>query len=96
MDTMQQEIGDSGALLGVNAYGYEDSNDTFTSSADIPWLQDNMSALAWEAWNADWRDVYILDSQGRLYATIDLNSRDLGYEPDYNELRDLILEAAAR
>jgi hypothetical protein len=96
MDTMQQELGDQAALLGVNAIGYEDYNDTYTAGADLPWLQDTMSESAWATWGAEWRDVWILDTQGRLYAMYNLNRSDLGYEDDYEAMKALILEAGAR
>jgi hypothetical protein len=95
MDSMKQQLGDQVALLGVNAVGYESYNDEFTAELTIPWLQDSMSELAWEAWGAEWRDVFILDPQGRLYALVDLNAMDLGWEPDYEAFEALLLEAGA-
>ena len=96
MDTMQQELGDSAALLGVNIIGQDSYNESFTSTADIPWLQDTADQGAWDLWSAQWRDVWILDGTGHLYTLYNLNDNDLGYEPDYTEMRELILEAAAR
>lgn len=96
MDTMQQELGSQAALLGLNIIGQDSYNESFTSSADIPWLQDTDSERAWDLWNAQWRDVFILDTQGRLYALYNLNDNDLGRPGDYEEMKALILEAGAR
>jgi hypothetical protein len=96
MDTMQQELGDAAVLLGVNAVGYDSANESFTSDVDLPWLQDTMAEAAWELWGAEWRDVWILDTQGRLHAKIDLNSHDLGWDEDYQAVKELIEEAAER
>jgi hypothetical protein len=96
MDTMQQELGAQAALLGVNAIGYESYNDSYTDGVDIPWLQDTMSESVWASWGAQWRDVWILDPQGRLYAMFDLNRRDLSNVDDYEELKALIVEAGER
>lgn len=81
-------------MLGLNKIGYASYNDAFTAGVDLPWLQDTDSAQAWEAWGASWRDLYVLDPEGQLYAVHDLNSNDLGYEPDYQALTDLLLDAA--
>ncbi len=93
MDDMQQELGDEAALLGVNAVGYESYNDSFTAEVDLPWLQDTTEELAWSSWGAEWRDVWILDTQGRLHALVDLNAMDLTWDEDYEALKALILEA---
>ena len=91
---MQQEIGDQAALLGLNVIGLEAYNDDFTADADLPWLQDTEDAAVWANWGAEWRDVWILDTQGRLYAMYNLNDNDLGDSEDYDEMMDLVLEAA--
>ncbi len=96
MDTLQEELGDEVALLGVNAIGYDTYNDTFTASSDLPWLQDTMSDAAWEQWDAQWRDFWVLDDEGLLYAKVDLNEYDLGRPGDYEIIRELLLDAAAR
>jgi hypothetical protein len=96
MDTMQQELGERAALIGVNAVGYDTYNDSFTSSADIPWLQDVPEVQAWGMWGAEWRDVVVLDSQGRYFGLFSLNEHDLGWEDDYEALVGMLVEAAAR
>ncbi len=96
MDAMQQDLGDQAALLGVNVIGQDSYNETFTSDADIPWLQDTHEQGAWDAWGAQWRDVWILDPDGYLSSMYNLNDNDLGRSEDYDELKALILAAAER
>jgi hypothetical protein len=94
MDTLQQELGDNFALNGVNAIGYDSYNDTFTTSSDLPWLQDTVSEAAWEQWGAQWRDFWILDAEGLLYIKVDLNEYDLGRPGDYEVIKGLLTDAA--
>lgn len=90
---MQQELGERAAILGVNAIGYESSNEAFTVGISLPWLQDVDQVEAWDLWGAEWRDVWVLDTANQLAHVYSLNEHDLGIEADYLELMALIEEA---
>ena len=68
-------------ILGVNGIGYENGNERVTEDRDIPWLQDTEDVDAWTQWNAQYRDVYVLDQNGDLRFVYNLTLHDLS-SPD--------------
>lgn len=81
-------------LLGVNAIGAESANATTTAGRDIPWLQDNVAQQAWDLWAVDYRDVFVLDEDGRVLFVYSLLERDLTTPFDYDELKGRLVQAA--
>ena len=71
--------------MGVNGIGYENGNERVTEDRDIPWLQDIEEVDAWTQWDVQYRDVYILDQNGRLRFIYNLTINDLG-NPDNLDL----------
>jgi hypothetical protein len=87
-------------IVGINLAGRESGNASITAGNDIPWLQDvdldeNGEADAWEDWQAQLRDVIIVDSQNREVSKINLTSNDLADTANYTLLRTMITDALA-
>ncbi len=87
-------------LLGVNKVGREDGNSTAVEGRDIPLLQDvdsdgDGASDAWKLWNAEWRDVVILDKNNETFATYNLTTYNLAVPDNYNALRQLLIDAAS-
>lgn len=82
-------------LLGVNLIGAEAGNASVTAGVDLPWLQDVESVDAWTAWGAEERDVFVLDGENRLLTIYNLTTHDLAVPDYYDELRQILLDAAA-
>lgn len=83
-------------LLGVNESGLESGNDVTTAGRDLPWLQDVAEVDVWSTWSVGYRDVWILDRQNELLAIYNLSEHDLREPANYEELKALLLDAAAR
>jgi hypothetical protein len=83
-------------LLGVNETGEEGGNASVTLGRDTPWLQDVPGVDVWGTWGVGYRDVWILDRENRLLAIYNLTENDLNEQPNYEELKALLLDAAQR
>lgn len=81
-------------IYGINAVGEEDGNDLIIEGRDLPWLQDTESQAAWSRWDAEWRDVYVLDAENYPVGIVNLTLDDLSVPENYEALRQLILDAA--
>lgn len=81
-------------FFGVNEIGQEAGNSAVTLGRTTPWLQDEAQVKAWATWGVSYRDVYVLDADGRLFGVFNLTIHDLGQESEAAALREL-LEAAA-
>ena len=87
-------------IVGINLAGRESGNLSITEGNDIPWLQDldldqNGESDAWEDWQAQLRDVIIVDAQNKEVSKINLTSNDLGDAANYALLRTAITDAIA-
>ena len=87
-------------IVGINLAGRESGNLSITEGNDIPWLQDldldqNGESDAWEDWQAQLRDVIIVDAQNKEVSKINLTSNDLGDAANYTLLRTAITDAIA-
>jgi hypothetical protein len=87
-------------IVGINLAGRESGNSSITAGNDIPWLQDvdldeNGEADAWEDWQAQLRDVIIVNSQNQQVSKINLTSNDLADTAKYSLLRTMITDAIA-
>ncbi len=105
LDLMQQDLDSNHAELGIEIIGInladrESGNDAMTDGRDLPWLQDvdaddNGESDVWESWDAQLRDVIILDASNQAVETYNLTLNDLGVDANYNILRDLLTETAS-
>jgi hypothetical protein len=81
-------------VLGVNAWDQAAGNEAFVEGIALPWLQDDADTYAWGLWDADWRDLYVLDAESRLEGTINLTACDLASEAHQAIVADLMRSAA--
>ena len=104
LDSLQDDLDANHAglgieIVGVNMAGRESHNDVITDGVDLPWLQDvdlneDDSSDAWAAWEAQLRDVIILDAANQKITTYNLTQNDLGESANYVHLKDLLVGAA--
>ena len=90
---MQQELFDKGhdiSILGINAIGLENSTPEMVEGRSIPWLQDETNVMFWDAWGAQYRDVYIFDTQLNHTRTINLSTFDLHDPDNYDEFFEIL------
>jgi hypothetical protein len=88
---MQAELPEV-AIIGVNEAGLESGNEAFCEGRDLPWLQDTAEEDMWGDWAVNWRDVYILDSDGTLLEVYNLTIHDLA--ENYDELKGILTDYA--
>lgn len=81
------------ALLAVNGAGYESGNDGFVMGKTMPLLQDTAQVNAWAAWQVTYRDVVVLDAEGKQRAVYNLTTNDLSVPANFAALRQLLLDA---
>lgn len=98
LNAMQNELSDtptSVRILGVNAVDAVAGNETIVVDRTLPWLQDDAAVDAWGAWEVRWRDVVVLDAEGKRLHVYNLTEHDLADEAHYDALKNA-LEAAAQ
>jgi hypothetical protein len=81
-------------ILGINQVGQESGNALACEGRDLPWLQETLTEGVWIPWDANWRDVVILDRANRKVAVFNLFDHNLANAADYDALRTMLLEAA--
>jgi hypothetical protein len=81
-------------LFGVNDFGHETGNDFATSGRDLPLLQDAAQREAWGRWQPVYRDVVVLDAEGRRVAVYNLTANDLSVPERYAELLEVLRDVA--
>jgi hypothetical protein len=91
---MQAELGGQAVILGVDAIDQVSYQGLVADVSDLPWLQDVETVGAWELWDAEWRDVWVLDPDNRLVGIYNLSAYDLAVEDNYRALEDLIRSAS--
>jgi hypothetical protein len=80
----------------VNGVGLESGNESVTAGRDLPWLQDTAEVGVWTSWAPVYRDVIILDAEGRHVASYNLTSYSLGDAINYDDLKKLLVEEATK
>jgi len=80
-------------LLSVNEAGLESGNDGFVMGKTMPLLQDVAAVNAWGKWQVTYRDVVVLDAEGRRRAAFNLTMNDLNVSANYTALKNLLLNA---
>lgn len=81
-------------LVVVNAVGYESGLDDLYAETDLPVLQDDEKTLVWDAWDAAWRDTYVVDGDNELREIYNLTEHNLADPEEYQGLIDLLVAAA--
>ena len=66
-----------------------------TSGRDLPWLQDTTDEAVWDTWDPTYRDVVILNGDNETYTVYNLTTNDLSDEDNFEELKALLIAAAA-
>jgi hypothetical protein len=81
-------------LVSINEAGREAGNELMPPLGDLPYLQDDETAGVWSAWEAEWRDVVVLDGDNEVVTVYNLTEHNLGDAANYAELKALLVEAA--
>ncbi len=81
------------ALLSVNEAGLEGGNEGFVVGKTTPLLQDTTSTNAWALWQVEYRDVVVLDTEGRRRGVQNLTTNDLSVPANFAALKQLLLDA---
>lgn len=81
-------------ILGVNATEQAAGNATMVAGRTLAWLQDQKPPNAWGLWQADWRDVIVIDDENKVVAIYNLTVHNLADSASYAELRNILLNAA--
>lgn len=83
-------------ILGVNEHGHAGSNAAMCAGRVLPWLQDRAEVDVWKKlWKPVYRDVVIVDGEGRVHAVYNVTDNDLNESAKYAALKTLLLEAIA-
>ena len=80
-------------LLSVNEAGLEAGNDAFVMGKTMPLLQDTTSTNAWARWQVEYRDVVVLDAEGRRRSVQNLTTNDLSVPANFAALKQALLDA---
>lgn len=100
LDAIQDEVDAASpsvpvTILGINEVGREASNDVITDGVDMPWLQDTESENVFGAWPpARLRELKIVDADGIVVETLDLNTVDPREAGPRQDIVDALLSAA--
>ncbi|MDP1916207.1 MAG: hypothetical protein Q8L14_08170 [Myxococcales bacterium] len=80
-------------LLSVNEAGLESGNEGFVMGKSMPLLQDTTGTNAWALWQVEYRDVVVLDAQGRRRSVQNLTTNDLSVTANFAALKQALLDA---
>lgn len=80
-------------LLSVNEAGLEAGNEGFVMGKSTPLLQDTPGTNAWALWQVEYRDVVVLDAQGRRRSVQNLTTNDLSVPANFAALKQALLDA---
>lgn len=78
-------------LAAINQDGFEASAPDMAELGDIALLQDTVVANAWVRWQAVYRDVVIVDAQGRRVEAFNLTEHNLADAAEYEALKARLL-----
>jgi hypothetical protein len=80
-------------LLAINEVGHDSGIDDAVAGNSIPLLADTPEANAWGTWDADWRDLVIVDEDNLQTDRISLTDFDLEEIATYEAVKAMLLEA---
>ena len=81
-------------ILGVNAPEEAAGNAATCAGRTLAWLQDAKPPNAWGLWQADFRDVIVVDDENKVVSIYNLTVHDLRNPAHYAELRNILITAA--
>ena len=82
------------SLLSINKIAAESGVASFNTTHNLPMVQDDTDQLIWDAWQGNWRDVYILDKENKLIEIYNLTEHNLNDPLNYEELKSKLITAA--
>ena len=82
-------------IFGINMTGTSAGAVYFPSSLSLPMVQDSSSLGIWNDWDAQWRDVYILNENNELVLVYNLTTNSLSDSNNYNDLMQHFIDATA-
>ena len=96
---MQTEIDALGlpvevVISGINEVGHEAGTPLIISGNDLAWLQDTVADDVWGSWSPVYRDVVVLDEANVEINVYNLTVNDLSDPLDYDELKQILIDAA--
>ena len=101
---MQKELSSAHPLLritigGINQVGHDSGNAGIMSGRKLTWVQDidadqNSNGEVWDDWQADWRDVFVLDGSNTNVNLYNLTVHDLRVPENYAELKSILINTA--
>ena len=59
----------------------------------LPWVQDKIESDVWNNWDISLRDFVILDANGDFFYIVNLTDFDPSIESNYNNLKQLLIDA---
>ena len=80
-------------IVAVNGAEYAASLEAVFADTTIPVVQDSDRVRVWRAWEADWRDVYVLDRENAVSAVYNLTDNDLADPANQDALVELFVAA---
>jgi hypothetical protein len=95
---MADELADAGIdvqLLSINKISAETGVSSFSPDMVLPMVQDTTDLGLWTEWEADWRDVYIVDEDNVHVATYNLTGNSLAVTENYEELKSMFITEAS-
>jgi len=95
MDSLQTEIEGLGWASEVHFLGVNDSlqaagNSLIPFIAHLPWLQDDATQHVWDSWNANYRDIMILDQNNTPVARFNVTTYNLATPANFDSLKNLL------
>ena len=81
-------------IHGINAPGHEPGNAQVCAGRVLPWLQDTFADDVWGSWQVTFRDCIVLDEDNKVLEIFNLTVHSLGVPEDYQELKDILIQAA--
>ena len=80
-------------LLAINEVGHDSGIEDATAGNSIPLLSDTSQTDAWGSWDADWRDLVIVDEDNLQVERISLTGFNLENTENYEALKALLIDA---
>jgi len=81
-------------IAGINGLDYiEGELSGMIQNRVLPWAQDNEDSHVWETWKIILRDFIVLDINGDFFYKINLTNVDPSIESNYENLKQLLLDA---
>ena len=81
-------------IFGINMTGTSSGVNIFSSSLNLPTVQDDSSLGIWSDWGAQWRDVYILNESNELVLVYNLTQYSLSNSTNYDTLMQHFIDTA--